>query len=77
MVAAEFKRESNLYGWYVVFINAFIGCVLSAGFPQSSMTIPYLADKMGVAQEILLSGDTVKTIGIIVAMMISGFCIKK
>lgn len=77
MVAAEFKRESNLYGWYVVFINAFIGCVLSAGFPQSSMTIPYLADKMGVAQEILLSGDTVKTIGIIVAMMISGFLYKK
>lgn len=69
--------RNKIYSWYVVFINALIGCILSASFPQSSMTIVYLAEKMQVPQEVLLIGDTIKTIGIILAMLVSGFCYKK
>lgn len=69
--------NKKYYGWYVVFMNAFIGCVLSAGFPQSSMTAQYLAERMQVSQEAILMGDTIKTIGIIVSMLISGVVYKK
>lgn len=69
--------KNKYYGWYVVFMNAFIGCVISAGFPQSSMTIPYLAEKIQVSHELLLISDTVKTVGIVVAMILSGFVYEK
>lgn len=70
-------KEKKFYGWYVVAINAVIGCVLSAGFPQSSMTAGYLAEAMGVSQEAVLVGDTVKTIGIVLSMMLSGAAYQK
>lgn len=69
--------SKKVYTWYVVFLNAFIGCILSAGFPQSSMTINYLAEKMQVAPEVLLVGDTIKTVAIIIAMFVSGVLYKK
>lgn len=70
-------NRKKMYGWYVVFINAIIGCVLSAGFPQSSMSIPYLSEVSGISQEALLFGDTVRTIGITIGMLVSGFFYKK
>ncbi|WP_175548513.1 MFS transporter [Dethiosulfatibacter aminovorans] len=60
-----------------MFLNALIGCTLSAGFPQSSMTIPFLSDRMNVSQELLLTADTVKTAGIVMAMFLSGFAYRK
>lgn len=77
MVLAESKANNKFYGWYVVFINAFIGCVLSAGFPQASMTVGYLSEKMGISQQVLLTGDTVRTLGIILGMMAAGVAVKK
>ena len=65
------------YGWYVVAINAVIGCTLSAGFPQSSMTAAALATAMGAAQDAVLVGDTIKTVGIVLAMMLSGVAYRK
>lgn len=65
------------YGWYVVAINAVIGCTLSAGFPQSSMTAAALAEAMGAAQDAVLVGDTIKTVGIVLAMMLSGVAYRK
>lgn len=70
-------KAKKLYGWYIVAINAVIGCILSAGFPQSSMTAGYLAQAMGVSQEAVLVGDTIKTVGIVLAMMLSGVAYQK
>lgn len=70
-------KAKKLYGWYVVAINAVIGCILSAGFSQSSMTAGYLAEAMGVSQEAVLVGDTIKTIGIVLSMMLSGIAYQK
>ncbi len=70
-------KKHNLYGWYVVAINAVIGCTMSAGFPQSSMTAAALAEAMGVAQDAVLVGDTIKTVGIVLAMMLSGIAYRK
>lgn len=70
-------KKHNGYGWYVVAINAVIGCTMSAGFPQSSMTAAALAEAMGVAQDAVLVGDTVKTVGIVLAMMLSGIAYRK
>ncbi|MCR1955302.1 MFS transporter [Clostridioides mangenotii] len=69
-------NKNNVYGWYIAILSAFIGCMLSAGFPQFSMAVSYLSDKMQVSQEVLLIGDTVKTIAVVISMMISGFCFK-
>ncbi len=71
------SNKSNKYGWYVAILSALVGCVLSAGFPQFSMTVGYLAEKMQVSQEILLTGDTVKSIAVVLAMWMSGICYKK
>ena len=73
----EKVKGNRLYGWYIVFINALVGCVLSAGFPQFSMRVPYMAEKMGVTQEALLAGDTIKTISVVLSMMLSGVAYKK
>lgn len=70
-------KAKKFYGWYVVAINAVIGCILSAGFSQSSMTAGYLAEAMGASQETVLVGDTIKTIGIVLAMMLSGIAYQK
>lgn len=77
MTKAESRPLNRYYGWYIVFINAFIGCVLSAGFPQASMTVGQLSEKMNVPQQVLLTGDTVRTIGIILGMMTAGLAMKK
>ena len=70
-------KSRKFYGWYVVGINAVIGCIMSAGFPQSSMTASYLAEAMGVTQEAVLVGDTVKTVGIVLSMMLSGIAYQR
>lgn len=77
MTVTGSRPNNKFYGWYVVFINAFIGCVLSAGFPQASMTVAYLSEKMNISQQVLLTGDTVRTLGIILGMMASGVAVKK
>lgn len=46
-------NKNNVYGWYIAILSAFIGCMLSAGFPQFSMAVSYLSDKMQVSQKIL------------------------
>lgn len=76
MTESVSTNKNNVYGWYIAILSAFIGCLLSAGFPQFSMTIGYLSEKMQVSKEILLIGDTVKTIAVVISMMISGFCFK-
>ena len=41
------------------------------------MSVPYMAEKMGVTQEALLAGDTIKTISVVLSMMLSGVAYKK
>jgi MFS family permease len=76
MANTEGTNKNNAYGWYIAILSASIGCLLSAGFPQFSMAVVYLSEKMQVSQEVLLIGDTVKTIAVVISMMISGFCFK-
>lgn len=71
------KKKFNYYGWYIVFISAFMGCTISAAFPQFSMTVNQLAQEMNVSAQLLLAGDTVKSAAIVVSMLISGFVYKK
>lgn len=71
------QSRPNVKGWYVVFISAFMGCTISAAFPQFSMTISNLATEMNVSEQILLASDTIKSGAIVVAMLISGFAYKK
>lgn len=61
-----------LYGWYIVLINALMGCTMAAHFSQYSMTVIELSQQMNVSIELLLFGDTVKSIAIVIGMMISG-----
>lgn len=70
------KKQSS-YGWYVVLLNAVIGCVISTCFTQSSMTAGYLAAAMNVTRDAVLVGDTVKTVGIVLAMLLSGAAAQK
>ena len=59
--------------WYIVFINALVGCAIASTFPQFSMTVANLAAKSGIAESVLLTSDTIKSCGIVAAMLISGF----
>ena len=71
------SNRNNKYGWYIAIVSALIGCMLSAGFPQFSMAVSHLSEQMGAAQETLLLGDTIKTVAVVMAMWVSGFCYKK
>ena len=70
-------RKRNINGWYIVFINAFVGCSIAATFPQFSMTIVQLSEVSGISEEILMASDTVKSIGIVLSMLCSGFLYNK
>lgn len=77
MLTKQEQVRNNAYGWYIAVLSALIGCFLSAGFPQFSMAIGYLSEEMQISQDVLLIGDTVKTIAVVIAMMVSGFCYRK
>lgn len=66
------QSKTSPKGWYIVFINAVMGCTMAAYFSQFSMTVTELSLKMNVPVETLLFSDTIKSFAIVVAMMISG-----
>lgn len=70
-------NKNRTYAWYIVFINALVGCTITASFPQFSLTVGELAQVSGLSEQILLGSDTVKSIGIVSAMLVSGFFYKK
>jgi MFS family permease len=59
--------------WYIVLMSAFAGCAITAAFPQASMTVTQMAGATGISEALLLTSDTVKSVGIILAMLVSGF----
>lgn len=68
------QGKNNPYGWYIAILSALFGCVLTAGYPQFSLTLPQLAEQTGISQEALLSGDTVKLMAVVLAMWLSDPC---
>lgn len=44
-------RKNNAYGWYIALLSALFGCILTAGYPQFSMTVDRLAERMRTAGE--------------------------
>ena len=68
---------SQARAWYIVLISSLMGCSISAAFPQFSMTVATLSQQTGLSQEFLLTGDTVKSAAIVLAMLCSGFTYKK
>lgn len=70
----SYQKKNNKYGWYIAILSALFGCVLTAGYPQFSLTLDHLAEKMQVSQDILLTGDTVKLAGVVLAMWLSNAC---
>ncbi len=69
--ANPIKRQ-DLYGWYVAFISALTGVSMTASFPQFTMVVEEYAVKLHTTQEFLLFTDTVKSVAIMIAMLISG-----
>ena len=69
--------ERKNYSWYVVFISALIGISMTAGFPQFTMVVAELAQKMKVTEDFLLFSDTIKSFAIMGGMLISGPVYKK
>ncbi len=67
------NQPSKIKAWYIVFINAFVGCSIASQFPQFSMTVGELSAVSGISQSILLTSDTIKSCGIVAAMIIAGF----
>jgi len=70
-------KNFNFKGWYIVLLSAFMGCTISAAFPQFSMTVTELSLKTGLSQEFLLTSDTIKSASIVVAMLLSGVAYKR
>lgn len=70
-------NQSQWKGWYVVLISAFMGCSISASFPQFSMTVQQLSIQSNISEQVLLASDTLKSVAIVIAMLISGFAYKK
>lgn len=77
MIGGEILKKDNKRGWYTVFLSALLGCGLAATFPQFSMTIAPLSEQMNTTEQILLISDTVKSVGIVVSMLISGIVYNK
>ncbi|MDO4545420.1 MAG: MFS transporter, partial [Bacillota bacterium] len=71
------SKGSQKRAWYIVFISALFGCGICATFPQFSMTVGALTDRTGLTEEFLLTGDSVKSAAIVVAMLCSGFMYRK
>lgn len=64
--------KEKWYGWYIVFISAFIGIGMTSAYPQFTMVVEELSIQLGTTKEFLLFSDTVKSMTIIVAMLLSG-----
>ncbi len=77
MIGVGILTKDNKRGWYTVFLSALLGCGLAATFPQFSMTIGPLAEQMNTTEQILLISDTVKSVGIVISMLISGIVYNK
>jgi len=60
------------YGWYIVLISAIIGIAMTAAFPQFTMVVEELSIQLNTTKEFLLFSDTIKSVAIIVAMLLSG-----
>lgn len=60
------------YGWYIVFISAFIGIGMTAAYPQFTMVVTEMSIQLNTTEEFLLFSDTVKSFTIIIAMLMSG-----
>ena len=71
------QKKNNKYGWYIAILSALFGCILTAGYPQFSMTLDHLVERMQVSQDILLTGDTVKLAAVVLAMWLSNTCYRK
>ena len=69
--------ERKNYSWYVVFISALIGISMTAAFPQFTMVIAELSEKMKVTEDFLLFSDTIKSFAIMGGMLVSGPVYKK
>jgi MFS family permease len=67
------KKRSGRELWYPVLACAFVGCAIAAGFPQFSVTLSPLSAATGISQAVLLTGETVKSVGIVLSMLLSGF----
>ena len=61
------QKKNNKYGWYIAILSALFGCILTAGYPQFSMTLDQLSERMQVSQDVLLTGDTVKLAAVVLA----------
>lgn len=70
-------RKNNAYGWYIALLSALFGCILTAGYPQFSMTVDCLAERMRTSPDVLLTGDTVKLAAVVAAMWLSNACYRK
>ncbi len=70
-------KKFNGKGWYLVFINAIMGCAIAASYSQFSMVVGQLSDYTGLSQEFLMTTDTIKSFTVVIAMMISGAVYKR
>lgn len=71
------NSHSGAKAWVIVITAAIFGCAISAAFPQFSLTVWDLSHRSGIPVDTLLVSDTVKSIGIILSMMCSGFAYRR
>lgn len=71
------RKPSQKKAWYIVLVSALMGCGISSAFPQFSMTVTDMAQRTGLNEGFLLTGDTVKSAAIVAGMLCSGFMYKK
>lgn len=71
------RKPSQKKAWYIVLVSALMGCGISSAFPQFSMTVAGMAQRTGLSEGFLLTGDTVKSAAIVAGMLCSGFMYKK
>lgn len=76
-VTTKATKQEKKKGWRIVFVSAFMGFVLAATFPQFSMTVGYLSEKLLISESMLLFSDTIKALFIVVSMLVSGVFYKK
>jgi len=65
------------YSWFVVFINGIIGVSMTSLFPQFTMVVGELAEKMNTTEEFLLLTDSIKAFAIMGGMFCSGLVYNK
>jgi MFS family permease len=77
MTKDEQTRKQILRRRYLVLISALFGCAISAAFPQFSITVDALSIATGLSPSFLLTGDILKSGGIVLSMFASGFLYKR